>query len=123
VVNFDQISYDMAAKYRANSKHLGLSENVHLPRMLYRDPKRILELLQGLDLTVMEIKSKKVYLFGHQENSELFALIDSECGLTENEVYDSIFSANDCTGVYVREVIGLAATLPGLIAILKGKRN
>ena len=124
MVNFDYISYEIAAKCKANSKHLGLGVNGHLPKMIYKNPKQIIDLLEGLTQKTIEMNANKIYLFQHEQNSDLFALFDSESGLTENDVYDFIFSENDsCTGIYVREVMGLDAVMPSLLAVLKGTRK
>ena len=109
-MDFDKVSHELSIKCKAGSDG----------RMLYKDPRQILSLLPHITPQTIEYKGKQIYLFENERRPEIIALIDSESGLTENEIYAAIFRARDAVvGVYVREVIGLDKIIPGLVGLLK----
>lgn len=111
-MDFDQISYNLSIHCKAASDISG-------HRMLYKDPEVILTMLKRIGPQIIEHKGKRVYLFENETRPEVFALIDSQSGLPENEIYDAVFREKDSTiGVYVREVIGLDETIPNLLYLL-----
>ena len=109
-MDFDKVSHELSTKCKAGFDG----------RILYKDPPQILSLLPHITPQTIKYKGKQIYLFENDKRPELFALIDSESELTENEIYDAIFRARDAAvGVYVREVVGLDKIMPGLVGLLK----